>query len=172
MISYERFRKEVMNRIKSYLPENYAGWKVRMETEYKVNQTLDCLTLIPPEKRKLTAVPKFYMQEYYKVFQNGTSADFILRMIASKIVNAPSPEEVEKSGFDILRFQDDVVVQLVQQHLRISHFSSLPSLAFLADHQLAGPLDHASACSCTPLAAAAAPRRAACTACRLGLLPR
>lgn len=131
MISYERFRQEVMNRIKSYLPENYAGWKVRMETEYKVNQTLDCLTLIPPEKRKLTAVPKFYMQEYYKVFLNGTSADFILRMIASKIVNAPSPEEVEKSGFDILRFQDDVVVQLVHRFRNHVFLKSVPHRPFL-----------------------------------------
>ena len=131
MISYERFRQEVMNRIKSYLPENYAGWKVRMETEYKVNQTLDCLTLIPPEKRKLTAVPKFYMQEYYKVFLNGTSADFILRMIASKIVSAPSPEEVEKSGFDILRFQDDVVVLLVHRFRNHVFLKSVPHRPFL-----------------------------------------
>ena len=131
MISYERFRQEVMNRILSYLPESYGDWKVRMETEYKVNQTLDCLTLFPPEQRKLIAVPKFYMQEYYKMFLKGASADYILRMIASRIENAPSPEAVEASGFDLLQFQNDVVLQLVNRFRNHVFLKSVPHRPFL-----------------------------------------
>lgn len=131
MINYERFRQEVLNRIKSYLPESYGGWKVRMETEYKVNQILDCLTLYPPEQRKLIAVPKFYMQEYYKLFLKGASADFILRMIASRIIGAPSPDEVEQSGFDLLKFQDDVVLQLVNRFRNHVFLKSVPHRPFL-----------------------------------------
>ena len=131
MISYERFRQEVMNRILSYLPESYGDWKVRMETEYKVNQTLDCLTLFPPEQRKLIAVPKFYMQEYYKMFLKGASADYILRMIASRIENAPSPEAMEASGFDLLQFQNDVVLQLVNRFRNHVFLKSVPHRPFL-----------------------------------------
>ena len=131
MISYERFRQEVMNRILSYLPESYGDWKVRMETEYKVNQTLDCLTLFPPEQRKLIAVPKFYMQEYYKMFLKGASADYILRMIASRIENAPSPEAVEASGFDLMQFQNDVVLQLVNRFRNHVFLKSVPHRPFL-----------------------------------------
>ncbi len=131
MISYERFRQEVMNRILSYLPESYGDWKVRMETEYKVNQTLDCLMLFPPEQRKLIAVPKFYMQEYYKMFLKGASADYILRMIASRIENAPSPEAVEASGFDLLQFQNDVVLQLVNRFRNHVFLKSVPHRPFL-----------------------------------------
>ncbi len=130
MISYERFRKEVMNRILSYLPESYAGWKVRMETEYKVNQIFDCLTLYPPEQRKLIAVPRFNMQEYYNMFLKGASADFILRMIASRIENAPSPEAVEQSGFDLLKFQDDVVLQLINRFRNHVFLKSVPHRPF------------------------------------------
>lgn len=131
MISYERFRQEVMNRILSYLPESYGDWKVRMETEYEVNQTLDCLTLFPPEQRKLIAVPKFYMQEYYKMFLKGASADYILRMIASRIENAPSPEAVEASGFDLMQFQNDVVLQLVNRFRNHVFLKSVPHRPFL-----------------------------------------
>ncbi|MGN1414352.1 MAG: DUF5688 family protein [Anaerovoracaceae bacterium] len=131
MISYERFRQEVMNRIKSYLPESYAGWKLRMETEYKINQILDCLTLYPPGNLKLTAVPQFYLQEYYQLYLKGVSADFILRMIASRIENVPSPEEVEQSGFDILKFQDSVVMQLVHRFRNHVFLKSVPHRPFL-----------------------------------------
>ena len=102
-----------------------------METEYKVNQTLDCLTLFPPEQRKLIAVPKFYMQEYYKMFLKGASADYILRMIASRIENAPSPEAVEASGFDLLQFQNDVVLQLVNRFRNHVFLKSVPHRPFL-----------------------------------------
>lgn len=131
MISYERFQKEVVNRIKSYLPEEYRNWKVFLETEYKVNEKLDCLTLRPPETGAFSALPKFYLQDYYQMFCKGASAGFVLRMIASVIQNAPTAEDVEKAGFDILKFQDDVVLQVISRERNSEFLNTVPHRTFL-----------------------------------------
>jgi len=135
---YEGFRKDILQRLPSYLPVEMQAWEVECRIHYKVNEELDAFTLMPPksvrkneEKQKPGAYPLFYMQDLYEMYRNGNDRGRILRYVASCIMAVPKQEEVEASGFSMDRFRDDVVFQLINYEKNQEMLKEYPHRRFL-----------------------------------------
>lgn len=131
MIRYKEFVQQVSAQIRDHLPAEFQNWTVKTEVLYKVNEKLDCLMLIPPGQYQFTAVPRFYLQDCYQMVCRGTTVEQVLCILADRIRTAPSPHEVEKSGFDILQFRDDVVLQVINQQRNTEFLKGVPHRSFL-----------------------------------------
>jgi len=132
-MNYEEFKKEFKNRILSYLPLSYSGWKVNIQTVYKVNMKLDGISVIPPKESEQThaVYPVFYLQDFFEMYENGVALNRILRHVSGIIVNTPVSTEFQSSYFDIENFKDRIVFQLINRELNRELLKTLPHREFL-----------------------------------------
>lgn len=82
MINYELFKDGVMNKIIGFMPEEYADYEVKVARVKKVNQTLDCLNLIPKENKEWKATPNIYLEHMYEDFKQHEDFEKSLHQIA------------------------------------------------------------------------------------------
>ena len=114
IMTYENFREEFINRIKSYLPPEYEFWKSDLHTVHKVNCTLDGFSLIPVQTHpERSAYPVFYIQDLFAMYESGVDLDSVLTLVADMIVNLPVPTELQDMGVDISEVKESIVVQLI-----------------------------------------------------------
>ncbi len=132
-MNYENFKSECRNRIHAYLPVSCSDWKVVVKDIYKVNEKLDAFSVIPPDgmRGKKGAYPVFYLQELYKLHMSGVELGKVLRYVADAIEKTPSPQELEQADFDLDRFQDCIVFQLINRERNEELLKTLPHRPFL-----------------------------------------
>jgi len=79
-MDFEKFIEQVKDRLKFYLPEEYAGADITVQAVTKNNdQKLRALCIKRPEDR---VVPNIYLEGFYQMFQNGRKMNKILADIA------------------------------------------------------------------------------------------
>lgn len=134
-MDYRTFKNEVKRRIQSYLPREYSDWRVVLDHTYKVNEKLDSLRVMPPKQEGVkssgTAVPVFYLQDYFQLYRQGTGLEKIMQMIAGYITSAPLPEEVKQAGFNLKQFEDSVVCMVINQGKNRELLKRTPHKKFL-----------------------------------------
>ena len=132
-MSYENFKQEFKNRIRSYLPAEYAAWKVNVQTVYKVNVKLDGFSLLPPEEIRVKneVHPVFYLQDLYEFYEEGVEFKRILSHIAGLILHTPAPKKLEETDFRLEDFEDCIVLQLINREQNLDLLKTLPHRNFL-----------------------------------------
>lgn len=80
MMNFEAFKKEVMDNIKDYLPEQYHDSDVQINTVQKNNEALDGLTIRNPYSN---ISPTIYLNSFYEDYQNGEDIITVLGKIAN-----------------------------------------------------------------------------------------
>ena len=79
-MTFEDFIEQVTDRLKFYLPEEYAGAAITVQEVTKSNdQKLRALCIKRPEDR---VVPNIYLEGFYRMFQNGRKMNHILADIS------------------------------------------------------------------------------------------
>ena len=79
-MAFEEFKNEVADRIKDFLPEQYAESRVNLTQIMKNNDTvLDALTVTSPG---INISPTIYLNNFYEQYQNGRPMDEILTSIS------------------------------------------------------------------------------------------
>lgn len=103
MINYELFKERVINNIIGFMPEEYTDYQVKISRVKKVNQTLDCLNLVPKGDREWRATPNIYLEYMYEDFKQHEDLDKSLHQIAQIIDYAyknlkpqPIPENISQ----------------------------------------------------------------------------
>lgn len=97
-MDYEAFKAEVADRIKDYLPDQYADSTVTLQTVQKNNEALDAITITSPDSN---VSPTIYLSSFFEDYEAGKSMDDILSQIADMRV----AHEVSKD-FDVSRITD------------------------------------------------------------------
>lgn len=80
MMNFEAFKKEVMDNIKDYLPEQYHDSDVQINTVQKNNEALDGLIIRNPYSN---ISPTIYLNPFYEDYQDGEDIITILGKIAN-----------------------------------------------------------------------------------------
>lgn len=103
MLNYELFKEGVMNKIIGFMPEEYADYQVKVSKVKKVNQTLDCLNLVPKGDKEWRATPNIYLEHMYEDFKQHEDLEKSLYQIARIIDFAfknlkpqPIPENISQ----------------------------------------------------------------------------
>ena len=79
-MTFEDFIEQVTDRLKFYLPEEYAGAAITVQEVTKNNdRKLRALCIKRPEDR---VVPNIYLEDFYRMFQNGRKMNHILADIS------------------------------------------------------------------------------------------
>ena len=126
-MSYDNFKKEVVEEIKDILPASYQDWEIGMKTMYKVNFAREALMLAPPKakaKDKIWRTPTIYLEDYYKKFQSGEIFSSILKQIADIITMYTTQQETKPEFFK--PNEEKIVFQLNNREKNKELLETLP----------------------------------------------
>lgn len=84
-MDYESFKKELMEKIKGSLPEEYQDWVISVSKVPKVNGYLESINLMPSSE-DFVAVPNLYVSELYSYYQESEDMDQVLAKTADFFV--------------------------------------------------------------------------------------
>lgn len=98
-LTYEEFRNEIKDNIKSYLAEEYADYK--MEFQQFRNSRGEYEGLVIRSNEKVTATPTLNITKAYEDYTNGRDIEDILRSLADIRMNASV-----NAAFDITKMLD------------------------------------------------------------------
>lgn len=84
-MDYESFKKELMEKIKGSLPEEYQDWVISVSKVPKVNGYLESINLMPSSD-DFVAVPNLYVSELYSYYQESEDMDQVLAKTADFFV--------------------------------------------------------------------------------------
>ena len=84
-MDYESFKKELMEKIKGSLPEEYQDWVISVSKVPKVNGYLESINLTPSSE-DFVAVPNLYVSELYSYYQESEDMDQLLAKTADFFV--------------------------------------------------------------------------------------
>ena len=130
-MGYSTFKVFAREELKRHLPPEYADWRVEMRTVYKVNETLECLHLMPPDGEKVIAVPNLYLQDFYQFVELGYSAEKALKLMADVITSSPTQEMLVAANFDINDFKESIVWVLINREKNRELLQTVPHRSFL-----------------------------------------
>ncbi len=125
MMSYELFRDIVSERIKEFLPEEFGDYRVELRRVRKVNQSLDCLNLMPPDN-SAAASPNIYIEEIYKEFEEFQDMDRLLKQTAELIVYTYQKLQPSFGNIDFSQWKDQIVINLVNREENEELLKELP----------------------------------------------
>lgn len=130
MMNYDIFKEVVVEQFLSYMPEEFANHKVEVRPVNKVNQTLDNLTLIPPEGRGVQAIPTISINNMYQEYLQSENLRDVLTMSAFNLGGAYriAPQNVAKTIEENTR--DRVVMMLINTEQNKELLETVPHREF------------------------------------------
>ncbi|MHC1723728.1 MAG: DUF5688 family protein [Aminipila sp.] len=130
MINYELFKEGVTNKIIGFMPEEYANYEVKVDRVKKVNQTLDCLNLIPKDK-EWRAAPNVYLEHMYEDFKQHGDLDKSLHQIALVIDYAFKNLKPEPIPKNISQLKHTLIMILINTQDNLELLENAPHRSFL-----------------------------------------
>lgn len=132
MLTYEEFKREVVEKLTEHLPPPFAGCRIREEQVPKVNGIMEGFVLEPPgQEQTVTALPVLYFEHFYDYIRKGVEPERVLALLAETIVNSPAPGMLaETSGQPALR-KEDVILQVINRNRNQEYLKELPHRTFL-----------------------------------------
>lgn len=112
-MEYEEFVQQVLDRIKDFLPDQYAGADISLIQKVKVNDIVhDGLVIQTPEN---DIMPAIYLNSFYEGYQYGWDMESILQRIADAWEDSLKQESVDLSakGFEFGQVKDRITCSLV-----------------------------------------------------------
>lgn len=131
MISYELFKEAVMNKIIGFMPEEYADYEVKVARIKKVNQTLDCLNLIPKGDKEWRVTPNIYLEHIYEDFKQHEDLDKSLHQIAQTIDYAFKNLKPQPIPENISELKHTLIMILVNTEENLGLLENAPHRSFL-----------------------------------------
>lgn len=128
-MDYMQFKEAVLNNIKRYLPETYQEWELKTEMIYKVNETMDALTILPKEGEG--ASPMLYLNHFYSYYQSGMTIDSILNMIAGEYLSGLVPVSYMHALADYKEEQENIIYELINTEKNKELLKRVPHREYL-----------------------------------------
>lgn len=125
-MNYGEFKKNVITKIKDYLPEEY---EIRVEKVNKINQTLDGLSVV---KKGANMGPTIYMENMYEGYLGVGDFNTVLKSAVRSIEAAMKDMNINIKGILNPDYaQDRIIFQLVNTRQNEKMLSNLPHRDFL-----------------------------------------
>lgn len=132
MLTYEEFKREVIEKLADHLPQPFSGCRIKEERIPKVNGIMEGFVLeLPGQEQTIKALPVLYFEHFYDYIRKGVEPERVLALLAETIVKSPAPEMLaETSGQPALR-KEDVILQVINRNRNQEYLKELPHRTFL-----------------------------------------
>lgn len=131
MMDYEVFKEVVKEKILDYLPEEYRGASVDIESVNKINQKLDALQIRPSG---IYVIPTLYVNDLYEDYKRSEDLQTILQHTADSFAEVGRGIAVTPNDLDMEKIKDNVIMVLVNQEQNREMLQNVPHRPF---HDLA-----------------------------------
>ena len=127
MMNYEQFKETVKENFMNYILNNFKDMKPLISQVKKVNSTFDAIGV---KGDNTSAFPTIYINDMYKVYQNGTDLETILTSACDVIARAYD-ESLRINVKDILaNASDNIFFMLINTEQNQSLLNSVPHRSF------------------------------------------
>ena len=113
MMDYELFKEIVVENIKEFLPEEFKDYRIKLNMIQKVNQTRECINLIPVEGGAMQTSPNFYVEDMHKLYVQSGDLQEVLKNIAGKMAEAIRNTPDVKKLLDYEKAGEQIILGLV-----------------------------------------------------------
>lgn len=131
MLNYEVFKESITERILEFMPSEYADYEVRIGSVKKVNQTLDCLNLIPKGDKNWVATPNIYIDHMYEEFKQHQDLDKALEKMAFIIDYAFKNLKPQPIPENISELRHTLIMMLINTEDNFELLKNVPHRIFL-----------------------------------------
>lgn len=137
MMNYEQFKETVKENFMNYIPNNFKDMKPLISQVKKVNSTFDAIGV---KGDNTSAFPTIYINDMYKVYQNGTDLETILTSACDGITRLTSACDVIARAYDeslginvkniLANACDNIFFMLINTEQNQSLLNSVPHRSF------------------------------------------
>lgn len=128
MLKYDKFKNEMIKRIKDYVPKEYKAYDVEVTKVNKINEALDALCLIDRSK-KVNTSPVVYIDNLYTYYKSCTNMDMTLQKAADMITEGFNMV-TDKYVYD-KNIKDNIVLVLINAEANKELLKTIPHIRFL-----------------------------------------
>lgn len=131
MMDYRIFKDVVAEKFLSYMPEQYQGMEIRINSVEKVNRKMDALSLWKKEgeeKEKIVS-PSIYINNIYQDYLENGDLQMALQN-AAEAMDEVFQRGVEVPKMDIRTAKDNIIFQLVNTMQNEDMLKNLPHREF------------------------------------------
>ena len=136
-MNYEEFKDAVKNRVKDYLPQQYADWEVKDMELCKVNEKVEAFSLVSPDAQTgKAAAPVIYYETLYDFYKSGTMLGDVLSNIAGLIQDGKRYSEIEQRCIAIDDYnycRDKVIIEVINRDTNKELLETLIHREYLTD---------------------------------------
>lgn len=128
MMNYDAFKKEVEEKFKEYLPEQYRNMDLRISPVLKVNRVLDGINLVKNEGTRSVS-PTIYINDMYDRYLNTENLQAVLQDAAESMEKAFA-DMPEVADLSLGGAKDNIVFQVVNTVQNKEMLSGIPHREF------------------------------------------
>ncbi|SCJ95753.1 Uncharacterised protein [uncultured Eubacterium sp.] len=130
MMDYESFKKELIERLKEFLPEKYQGWEISVSKVPKVNGYMESINLMPTSE-EFVAVPNIYVPELFEVYQSCQDMNQVLEKTADFFVKGMEYVKDMTTKVELDNPHDKVIMALVNSEENKELLAHVPNRSLL-----------------------------------------
>lgn len=131
MLNYDVFKESIIEKILEFMPSEYADYEVRTGSVKKVNQTLDCLNIIPRGNNNWVATPNIYIDPMYEEYKEHHDLEKVLEKMAYAIDYAFKNLRPQPIPENISELRHTLIMMLVNTENNYDLLKNVPHRAFL-----------------------------------------
>lgn len=130
-MNYELFKKAVVEKFLSFMPEEYRGFKIDIHPVNKINQTLDALSLVMDNGEPYRATPNLYINYMHEHYLECENLEKVLAESAVAMSEAMkrSTEIIDATYLDNVK--NNLVMVLVNTEWSSEMLKNVPSRQFM-----------------------------------------
>lgn len=130
MMKYDSFKEAVTEQFLSQMPDDFADYKVEVNSVIKVNRTEDRLQLLPPENIGVQTIPSISLNQMYEDYQSHGNLEDVIAIAAFHLARAyrTAPQDLVENIMDNAR--DRVVMMLINTELNQELLKTVPHREF------------------------------------------
>lgn len=110
-LTYEQFKAQIENRIKNFLPEEFADYSMKFQIITKSGYEYEALLITPPSGSNVT--PALNITEAFKKYEEGKSMEVILYNLADIRMNTSLPSFDQREVFDFEKIKSKIFPRIV-----------------------------------------------------------
>lgn len=130
MMNYEIFKEVVKEKFLDHMPDDFANHTVVIHPVNKVNETLDGLSLQPPNGESRQISPTIYINHMYEDYQKSNDLQSTLDMAAFDMAGAFRVGEQLQTDFNFEDVKDKVIMALVNTEQNKEMLKNMPHREF------------------------------------------
>lgn len=128
-MKYSEFRDRAFKEIMGYMPEEYAGYDVKLERVTKINHTKECFYIRPDDKTSV--VPNLYVDDLYNAYLKGKSFEETMRMAVQYYIDGLKMGKEFAVGMNDAIHEGNIVFQLINSNRNFGMLKDKPHRKWL-----------------------------------------